>query len=98
MQGIRAFVAVNFVVDDMLVAEGQHHNELYTYFPDQYEGRSQYPGDSRAALAPLLAHKALAGQYKWLLYGDDDTLWFLSGVVELLQKLDPAMPYIITGT
>lgn len=90
-------MAVNFPIDDSLVAEGQHHNELFAYYPDFSEGRTKYPGDSRAALAPLLAHKALAGQYKWILYGDDDTIWFLNGVVQLLQNLDPSMPYIVTG-
>ena len=88
---------MNFPIDDSLVAEGQHHNELFAYYPDFSEGRTKFPGDSRAALAPLLAHKALAGEYKWILYGDDDTIWFLNGVVQLLQNLDPSMPYIVTG-
>lgn len=41
--------------------------------------------------------RALQGQYKWMLYGDDDTLWFVNGVLELARKLNPTMPYIITG-
>ena len=44
-----------------------------------------------------VAGRALQGQYKWMLYGDDDTLWFVNGVLELARKLDPTMPYIITG-
>ena len=35
--------------------------------------------------------------YKWMLYGDDDTLWFVGGVLDLLKDLDPEMPYVITG-
>jgi hypothetical protein len=36
-------------------------------------------GDPRAALVPFLAHRVFGGQgkgrgYKWLLYGDDDTV------------------------
>lgn len=41
--------------------------------------------------------RALQGQYKWMLYGDDDTIWFVNGVLDLARKLDPTMPYIITG-
>ncbi len=32
-----------------------------------------------------------------MLYGDDDTLWFVGGVLDLLKDLDPDMPYVITG-
>ena len=35
--------------------------------------------------------------YKWMLYGDDDTIWFVGGVLDVLKDLDPEMPYIITG-
>lgn len=35
--------------------------------------------------------------YKWMLYGDDDTMWFVGGVLDVLKDLDPEMPYIITG-
>jgi len=37
------------------------------------------------------------GQYSWLLYGDDDTLFFIDSVSELLQDFDPSLPYVITG-
>lgn len=32
-----------------------------------------------------------------MLYGDDDTLFFIDSVSELLQDFDPSLPYIITG-
>ena len=35
--------------------------------------------------------------YRWILYGDDDTFWFVGGVLDLLKDLDPDMPYIVTG-
>ena len=35
--------------------------------------------------------------YKWLLYGDDDTMWFIEGVLKLAQTLDHELPYFITG-
>lgn len=38
------------------------------------------------------------GNYSWMLYGDDDTLFFVDSVSELLQDFDPSIPYLITGT
>ena len=35
--------------------------------------------------------------YKWLLYGDDDTFFFLDAAMNVLQHLDPQMPYFFTG-
>jgi hypothetical protein len=32
-----------------------------------------------------------------MLYGHDDTLFFVEGILDLLQDFDPALPYIITG-
>lgn len=43
--------------------------------------------------------RARAGSppYKWLLYGDDDTLWLLSNVLRLLRRYDWTMPYLVAG-
>lgn len=41
--------------------------------------------------------QAFKGDYKWILYGDDDTFFFVDGVLELLQDFDPSLPYFITG-
>ena len=46
---------------------------------------------------PFLAHKQLGDTYKWLLYGDDDTVWFMDGVLDMLADLDPDTPYFISG-
>ena len=32
-----------------------------------------------------------------MLYGDDDTFFFLDNILDLLQDFDPSMPYIISG-
>ena len=37
------------------------------------------------------------GQYDWMLYGHDDTLFLVDSVMELLQDFEPSLPYIITG-
>ena len=73
-------------------------NETWSFFPDDDPPRSWYPGDSRAALAPFLAFRDLRNKdFKWLFYGDDDTLFFLSAAKHLVQGLDPNVPYILTG-
>ena len=51
----------------------------------------------RAALAPFLANKTAApDSYKWILYGDDDTFWFIDNVLTYLDQLDPDMPYLLS--
>lgn len=59
--------------------------------------RSMYPGDSRAGLVPFLAHQVFGDTYKWLLYMDDDTIFFPDAVQRLLEDFDPDLPYFITG-
>ena len=97
VQGVRTFIANNNPVDAAQVEAGRDFNETWSYYPDDVPLRSLYGGDSRAALVPFLAHVQLKDTYKWLLYGDDDTVWFLEGVMSMLEDLDPDMPYFITG-
>lgn len=40
--------------------------------------------------------QALGDTYKWMLYGDDDTLFFVDAVLDLLQPFDPELPYAIS--
>ena len=48
-------------------------------------------------MAPFLANNSLgANSYKWMLYGDDDTVFYLDNVLRMLQPLDHTMPYFIT--
>ncbi len=97
LQGVRTFVAGNTPAPDVLVQEGKLHNETWSYYPDDSPLRSLYGGDTRAALVPYLAHDSFGDSYKWLLYGDDDTVWFMESVMKLLQDFDPDLPYFITG-
>ncbi len=50
------------------------------------------PSDIKAVLAQVFGD-----DYKWILYGDDDTMWFIEGVLNFLEVFDPEMPYFITG-
>ena len=51
----------------------------------------------RAAMAPFLANQSRgADSYKWMMYGDDDTVFYLDNVMRMLEPLDHTMPYFIT--
>ncbi|KAK9807637.1 hypothetical protein WJX72_005062 [[Myrmecia] bisecta] len=95
-QGIRTFIATNHEPAKELVQEGARFQEVWSSYPDDTPRRSYYEGDSRAALMPFLAHKHFGDTYKWLLYGDDDTIFFLDAVLKLVKGLDPNTPYFLT--
>lgn len=103
LQGIKAVYVAELPSTKERVAEGRHHNEFWGDYPDIWDepwGRVHRPFDSRAAMAPFVAHQLLKREgvdYKWLLYGDDDTMWFLSAVLDLLRDYDADLPYFISG-
>ncbi|KAG2428929.1 hypothetical protein HXX76_011173 [Chlamydomonas incerta] len=95
---VRAVFVLN---DSRQAAELQHtygrsHNETYLAWPDRPDKRR--PGDARVALAPWLAAGELKYSFKWMLFGDDDTLFFLDGVKDVLRDYDPELPYLITDS
>ena len=109
--GVRIVFALD---NATLAAEMQQHvgdfmNETYLYWPDRPASKPsqpQLPGDTRVAILPWLAHQALGGDgkaggkppYKWLLYGDDDTFFFMPGLKSLIRAYDHNLPYVISGT
>ena len=51
----------------------------------------------RAAIAPFLAAKEMGlDSFKWVLYGDDDTVFFIDGALDALENLDYNMPYLLS--
>ena len=46
---------------------------------------------------PACARRHLGDSFKWLFYGDDDTLFLLEGAMRITRHLDPDMPYFLTG-
>ncbi|KXZ55282.1 hypothetical protein GPECTOR_3g419 [Gonium pectorale] len=74
---------------------GAVHRESFTITPD-FPG---YPPVLRAALTPLFALDALgADRFKWLLYGDDDTVWVPPAVLRLLNDagLNAEEPHMLS--
>jgi hypothetical protein len=79
---VRTFIALeDQALVDRLNAAGNEHNETYAFFPDRpFSGpTTDKPGDTRWQAAPFMAHAHYGASYKWMLLGDDDTLWFLMG-------------------
>ncbi|DBA83020.1 TPA: hypothetical protein ACH3X1_006796 [Trebouxia sp. C0004] len=95
-KSMRTFVALANETVSSQYAQPGNSSEVWGYYPDDEPLKGLHPGDSRAALTPFLAHEAFEGDYKWILYGDDDTFFFVDGVLELLQDFDPSLPYFIT--
>ncbi|GIL62603.1 hypothetical protein Vafri_16784 [Volvox africanus] len=97
--GLRTFIAVdNLTLAEELNQTGYKYNETYAYFPNRNitgPERSK-PGDTRWQAAPFMAHHHYGPTYKWILLGDDDTLWFMLGVKRLLYGYDHDMPYAIS--
>ena len=40
-------------------------------------------------MSALVAHRRFAGSYKWVLRGDDDTVFFWQGVLKAVEGLNP---------
>ncbi|GAB4813016.1 hypothetical protein N2152v2_000062 [Parachlorella kessleri] len=60
-------------------------------------------GGTGRAIAQAATPKQESGQqgvwsapYKWMMYGDDDTLWFMGGVAALIAGLDAEKPWFLT--
>lgn len=96
-EGIRTIL----VLDNKGLAEnltkaspaGEHQ---FLYQPEVGESKSGQRHFYRAAIAPFLAHEAVDGNYKWMLFGDDDTIWLMKNVERLLENYDHRLPYAIS--
>ena len=52
---------------------------------------------NRAGVTPFLAaHLRGYENFKWMLYGDDDTVFFVDNALDMLEELDHNMPYFLT--
>lgn len=39
----------------------------------------------------------LGEAFKWLFYGDDDTVFLVEAAIQVVRTLDPDLPYFLTG-
>ena len=48
-------------------------------------------------MTPFLSNQSLGvDSYKWILFGEDDTVFFISNAMKLLEHLDHNLPYFLT--
>lgn len=48
-------------------------------------------------MAPFIANNTAGiDSYKWMLFGDDDTVFYVDNALRLLETLDHNMPYILS--
>lgn len=51
----------------------------------------------RACMAPFIANNTAGIEsYKWMLFGDDDTVFYVDNILRMLETLDHTMPYILS--
>jgi len=102
-RGVRTFVVSNCSEEAAKALSQKYklYNETWVHVDDEVrnisiKSYSRRPGDFRAAIAPFLAHQYYKDTYRWMLYGDDDTIFYLHGVLRLVRRMDPAPPIAIS--
>ncbi|KAK9838610.1 hypothetical protein WJX84_008420 [Apatococcus fuscideae] len=95
-QGMRTVVGLDREATHMEELEASKHNEMWLYYPGEASGGSRASAATRSAMMPVLAHKAAGNDYRWLLYGEEDTVFFVDAVQHLLKSYDWHLPYTLT--
>jgi hypothetical protein len=95
---IPAFALVNCPA--LAAAHALEGLEELDYYPDASAVPSN-PGVHRLAMAPALAAAHLAktnSNYRWMLYGDDDTVFVVHNVQQLLRGYNAALPVLLSDS
>ncbi|KAL3145160.1 hypothetical protein ABBQ38_001760 [Trebouxia sp. C0009 RCD-2024] len=72
------------------------HLETFADYPDLTDRHFKL-GDMRACMAPFIANNTAGiDSYKWMLFGDDDTVFYVDNILRMLETLDHTMPYILS--
>ncbi|KAL4420943.1 hypothetical protein ABPG77_004572 [Micractinium sp. CCAP 211/92] len=97
-RGIRTLVLTN-ATGELLAREqqeGLRYNEVWQHYQDFSNISTGKPGDVRAAVTPAYVRSTLGTNFKWLIYGDDDVVFFWPGLLRMLRGLDHRDPYFLT--
>lgn len=102
-EGMQAHIVLEKPLDTQLASKGllkgrKKYRETYGSYPDAHASHVwSQPGDARAAVAAFAANQTISmDKYKWILYGDDDTVWVPENVLKMLNGLDHTMPYFLS--
>ena len=69
----------------------------WTYPQDSVNGTYKATVSKTAAVLRL-ANQSLGTSYDWIAHGDDDTIFFMDAVYEVVHGLDPNMPYLLSDS
>eukprot|EP00891_Asterochloris_glomerata_P002921 jgi/Astpho2/2921/Aster-01068 len=99
-RGVRTVVVSDGLLPPKLQAKTVLYREAWRQFRDIQKSNltvGPQPGDLRAAMAPFIAAKAAGPEnFKWMMFGDDDTVFFVDNVLQLVENLDHELPYVLT--
>lgn len=93
-RGTRAAFVGDVIPSAQMILDSGVHGEEFVFL-----NASQLPFNyyGKAAMVPSVAHEHFGEyNYKWMLYGDDDTVWFMDRVIDIIKKLDPDLPWFIS--
>ena len=89
---ITAVVCTNGTTERRLASPAE--NEVWWEAPDQPEIGWNNPSENRYTAQIRFAN--MSAQFEWLLSGDDDTIWLIDNVIDMVRDLDPADLYYFT--
>ncbi|KAK9841228.1 hypothetical protein WJX74_002253 [Apatococcus lobatus] len=95
-QGMRTVIGLDREPTHTEELEAKRHNEIWIFYPGDKAAGAWAAGASRSAMMPILAHKAVEGEYRWILYGEEDTVFFVDALQQLLKGYDWHLPYSLT--
>lgn len=98
-KGLFTIVSTESEGVEHVLEEQAHANELWVAGPDGTGYGWETKGGNKAeqrCTGVLRVANATAGLYNWILGGDDDVVWLLDNVKQLVLRLDANKPYFIT--
>ncbi|DBB03610.1 hypothetical protein WJX82_006761 [Trebouxia sp. C0006] len=98
-RGVPSLIITEFWSDpDKLTRQAEFEGEKFEKYGEWREAWGCLKiGDVRAGVTPFLAaHLHGYNNFKWMLYGDDDTVFFIDNALDMLEGLDHNMPYFLT--
>ena len=98
-KGLFTVVSTESDTPERILEEQPYANEVWVAGPDGTGYGWETKGGNKAeqrCTGVLRVANATAGLYNWILGGDDDVVWLLDNVKQLVLRLDANKPYFIT--
>ena len=91
-KGVATVVITNGTTERMVASPSEH--EVWFQAPDIPAIGWNNPSENRYTAQVRYANQSI--DFDWLLAGDDDTIFLMDNVVDLVRDLDPDEPYFMT--